>query len=214
MHAREAVSRQLRPSNSDPGRSSHEVPEAPHEWRPGWMEQGRAELEALLNSNKPEPPTPSLRSVTPVKPRIVYPYSPGRKTEIRPPPLRGSPKRNARTSPSPPRSPPPPPYSQDRNTQEPRSEVQQLAEMIGEVIKNAKGSDNKVEDVKTIPELPKLEIKDSERELSPLIAGDWVTVIGPSLRDLSSNATQWWDEVIRVSKEFYDKWLTVGPMER
>ena len=76
---REAVARQLRPSNSDPGRSSNEVPEAPHGPPPSWMEQGRAELEALLNSSKPEAPKalPGPRSVTPVKPRIVYPYSPG-----------------------------------------------------------------------------------------------------------------------------------------
>ena len=86
--------------------------------------------------------------------------------------------------------------------------------MLGEVIKSAKGSDNKVEDVKTVSELPKLEIKENERDLSPLIAGDWITVIGPSLRDLSSNATQWWDEVVGASKQFYDHWLTVGPMER
>ena len=92
--------------------------------------------------------------------------------------------------------------------------MKQLAVLLEEATKSGRSGKAKVEDVKTVPELPKLEIKENERDLSPLIAGDWVTIIGPSLRDLSSNATQWWDEVVGVSKQFYDRWLTVGPMER
>ena len=211
---REAVARELRPTASDPNQQgSREQAEKPKEL--GWIEKGRAELEELLKEKRtqaPKPPEPS-RPVTPIKPRIVYPFSPGG-TEIRPPPPQRSPKRIARNSPSPPRPPPGTASHHEPNQVEPSSEMRQLAVMLGGAIKGSRGGDNWVEDVKAIPELPKLEIKDSERELSPLIAGDWVTVIGPSLRDLSSNATQWWDEVISASKEFYDKWLTVGPMER
>ena len=209
---REAVSRELRPTSSDPV-VCVDPTRKPKEL--GWMEQGRAELEQILGEKHhqtPKPPEPP-RSITPVKPRIVYPFSPGG-TEIRPPPPQRSPKRTYRTSPSPPRHPPGTSSQPEMAQVEPSSEMRQLAVMLGEAIKGSRGGENKVEDVKTIPELPKLEIKESERELSPLIAGDWVTIIGPSLRDLSSNATQWWDEVINVSKEFYDKWLTVGPMER
>ena len=72
---------------------------------------------------------------------------------------------------------------------------------------------NRVEDVKTIPELPKLEVKDHEKELMPLIAGDWVTVIGPSLRDLSAQASQWWSEALSAP-DYYAKWLASGPVDR
>ena len=217
LRARGAVARELRPSTSDPI-SSRQTGVENGIQELGWVQRGRLELEQLLASPKgisgPAPPPPP-RSVTPVRPRIVYPFSPGG-TEIKPPPQpQRSPKRNARTSPSPSRNPPTIPAApQESSSQEPMSEMKQLAALLGEAIKSSKGGDNRVEDVKTIPELPKLEIKENERDLSPLIAGDWVTVIGPSLRDLSSNATQWWDEVVGVAKQFYDRWLLVGPMER
>ena len=77
-----------------------------------------------------------------------------------------------------------------------------------------RSGDNKVEDVKTIPELPKVETKDHDKELTPLIAGDWLTVIGPSLRDLSAQASQRWSEVIDAAHLYYSKWLESGPVDR
>ena len=32
----------------------------------------------------------------------------------------------------------------------------------------------------------------SESEIGPLIAGDWLTTIGPFLRDMSSSSSLWW----------------------
>ena len=59
---------------------------------------------------------------------------------------------------------------------------------------------DRVEDVKNIGELPKLEVKETERELTPLIAGDWVALIGPSLRDLSAHASDWWAESLSAAQ--------------
>ena len=209
---RDAVGRELRATHSDPSRRDLDCRDEGTK-EVGWLEQGRAELAELLARPKtgtsvvPPPPRP----ITPVRPRIVYPFSP----EIKPPPPQRSPKRSFRSSPSPPRSPPQVPKQyQEPNTQEPMSDFKQLAVMLGEVLKTSRGSDSKVEDVKTIPELPRLEIKDAEKELAPLIAGDWIALIGPSLRDLSNTATQWWEEVLAASKGYYEKWLSVGPMER
>ena len=46
-----------------------------------------------------------------------------------------------------------------------------------------------------LPMLPEL----SESEVGPLVAGDWITTIGPFLRDMSSSSSVWWDEVLRVA---------------
>ena len=142
------------------------------------------------------------RQVTPVRPRIVYPISPGG-TEIRPPPVQCSPKKAARSTPSPPKPKPP----------EPASDIQKLTAALETAFKS-RVSENRVEDVKTIPELPKLEVKDHEKELMPLIAGDWLTVIGPSLRDLSAQASQWWSEALSTAQDYYAKWLASGPVDR
>ena len=62
--------------------------------------------------------------------------------------------------------------------------------------------------------MPKLEVKETERELTPLIAGDWVALIGPSLRDLSAHASDWWAESLSAAQEYYSKWLDSGPIDR
>ena len=155
--------------------------------------------------------TARQRVTTPVKPRIIYPQSPGG-TEIRPPPLhpQGSPKKSARSSPSPTR--PKAPAFVDLNPG-PETDIQKLTAVLEGVFKG-KAGESKVEDVKAVPELPRLEVKDNERELMPLIAGDWLATIGPSLRDLSAHATEWWTEVLEVAQSYYAKWLGSGPVER
>ena len=50
-----------------------------------------------------------------------------------------------------------------------------------------------------LPALPEL----SESEVGPLVAGDWMTTIGPFLRDMSSSSSLWWDEVLRVAGALY-----------
>ena len=54
-----------------------------------------------------------------------------------------------------------------------------------------------------LPALPEL----SESEVGPLIAGDWLTTIGPLLRDMSASSSLWWDETMRVAGESYQRWL-------
>ena len=61
-----------------------------------------------------------------------------------------------------------------------------------------------------LPMLPEL----SELEVGPLVAGDWITSIGPFLRDMSSSSSLWWDEVLRVAGALYRVWLGSEPMER
>ena len=61
-----------------------------------------------------------------------------------------------------------------------------------------------------LPPLPEL----SESEVGPLLAGDWMTTIGPFLRDMSSSSSLWWDEVLRVAGALYRVWLGSEPMER
>ena len=62
-------------------------------------------------------------------------------------------------------------------------------------------------------ELPSLQ-ELSESEIGPLIAGDWLTTIGPFLRDMSSSSSMWWDEVLNVAGNLYRVWLNSEPMER
>ena len=61
-----------------------------------------------------------------------------------------------------------------------------------------------------LPALPEL----SESEVGPLLAGDWITSIGPFLRDMSSSSSLWWDEMLRVAGALYRVWLGSEPMER
>ena len=150
------------------------------------------------------------RTVTPVKPRITYPISPGG-TEIKPPPAR-SPKRAARTSPSPTR--PKHPMTPTAPSSPAETDLQRLAAVLEGAFKSGRGGDTRVEDVKTVPDLPKLENKDHEKELTPLIAGDWLALIGPSLRDLSSHANEWWQEVQNAAHTYYSKWLESSPIDR
>ena len=54
----------------------------------------------------------------------------------------------------------------------------------------------------------------SESEIGPLIAEDWLTTVGPFLRDMSSSSSMWWDEVLNVAGNLYRIWLNSEPMER
>ena len=54
----------------------------------------------------------------------------------------------------------------------------------------------------------------SESEIGPLIAGDWLTTVGPFLRDMSASSSMWWDEVLNVAGALYRVWLGSEPMER
>ena len=140
------------------------------------------------------------------RPRIVYPISPGG-TEIKPPPPRRSPSRSEQFKHDDCIPSPPPPA--------PENDIQKLTAALEGAIRGTGSVDrDRVEDVKNVGELPKLEVKETERELTPLIAGDWVALIGPSLRDLSAHASDWWAESLSAAQEYYTKWLDSGPIER
>ena len=75
--------------------------------------------------------------------------------------------------------------------------------------------DGKAEEVKTSQlELPKLVVNEQDKEISPLIAGDWLTLAGPVMRDLSANSTEWWSQVTQAASEHYQRWLLATPVER
>ena len=113
-------------------------------------------------------------------------------TEIKPPPPRTSPKRSYRATPSPPRAKASP------GVAEPESDIQKLANVLEGAFKAQRTGEGKVEDVKTVPELPKLEIKENEKELRGLAGPD---------RAVAS-------EVQEAANSFYGRWLWSGPIDR
>ena len=70
------------------------------------------------------------------------------------------------------------------------------------------------EDKASQVELPKLVVSEQDKEISPLIAGDWLTLAGPVMRDLSANSSEWWSQVTSTASEHYQKWLQATPVER
>ena len=73
----------------------------------------------------------------------------------------------------------------------------------------------RAEEVKTsLAELPKLVINEADKDLSPLLAGDWLTLSGPTMRDLSATSVQWWDQVLQAATDYYQAWLRATPVAR
>ena len=68
------------------------------------------------------------------------------------------------------------------------------------------------ESVRTVdlPELPNL----NEGEIGPLAAGDWLALIAPVMKDLSSSSASWWDAIVKEAVETYEKWLHAEPLAR
>ena len=54
----------------------------------------------------------------------------------------------------------------------------------------------------------------TETELGPLLAGDWLTTIGPFMRDISSSSAAWWNQVMAIAEEAYRRWLDADPITR
>ena len=139
-----------------------------------------------------------------------HPMSPGG-TEIKPPPLpKHSPKRATRSTPSPTRTKQAS-LSGSAVADSPESDISKLASVLENAFRSGKSTDSRVEDVKAIAELPQLEIKDHERELTPAIAGDWLALIGPSLKDLSAHASVWWKEVLDAAQHYYGQVASFYP---
>ena len=73
-----------------------------------------------------------------------------------------------------------------------------LNPMFGE---NVRGSD--------LPALPPL-----GGDQSPLLFGDWLTLVAPAMYDLSQGSRLWWDHVTREVEELYALWLQASPLQR
>ena len=51
-------------------------------------------------------------------------------------------------------------------------------------------------------ELPTL-VELTETEVGPLVAGDWLVIVTPFMRDISSSSSAWWDQVMRTAEDAY-----------
>ena len=60
-----------------------------------------------------------------------------------------------------------------------------------------------------LPSLPAL-----GTDQSPLLFGDWLTLVKPSMYDLSQGSRQWWDQVVREVEDLYNQWLQASPLQR
>ena len=47
-----------------------------------------------------------------------------------------------------------------------------------------------------------------------LEAGDWLAQLRPLIGDVSMAATRWWDDLMAVTNLAYNRWLSLGPLER
>lgn len=57
-----------------------------------------------------------------------------------------------------------------------------------------------------LPELPS--------ESSPLQFGDWLQLILPIMKDISSSASWWWESTLREAKGYYEEWRRSSPLQR
>ncbi|CAE7310588.1 RE2 [Symbiodinium natans] len=73
----------------------------------------------------------------------------------------------------------------------------------------------RAEDVRvSISELPKLEVKEHERDLAPLLSGDWLAMISPAMKDISPTSSTWWSQVVHAATSYYQEWLMCDPVTR
>ncbi|CAE7207223.1 GIP, partial [Symbiodinium sp. CCMP2592] len=70
----------------------------------------------------------------------------------------------------------------------------------------------RAEDVRvSVSELPKLEIKKHERDLALLLSGDWLAMISPAMKDISSTSSIWWSQAVDAATSYYQHWLMYDP---
>jgi hypothetical protein len=53
------------------------------------------------------------------------------------------------------------------------------------------------------------ELPDLPSESSPLQFGDWLQLISPIMKDISSSASWWWESTLREAKGYYEEWRRV-----
>ena len=74
----------------------------------------------------------------------------------------------------------------------------QVHQLYGEPVK---GSD--------LPALPAL-----GSDQSPLLFGDWLTLVKPAMYDLATQSKEWWDQTIEEVETLYGVWLQASPLQR
>ena len=67
---------------------------------------------------------------------------------------------------------------------------------------DSQGGGNRVD----LPPLP--------TSLTPMDLGDWLTLIGPILRDITPQSAVWWDLTVKQARRFYEEWRTSSPVQR
>ena len=60
-------------------------------------------------------------------------------------------------------------------------------------------------------ELPEL---GSTGEVTPMALGDWLTMIGPFMKDISGCSAVWWETTGRAAQELYQTWRSSTPLAR
>ena len=139
-----------------------------------------------ISEEVPEPHTPKR----PIKPRIVYPCSPGG-TEIRPP--AGTPPKTPLTG----------------------SPVQDTAVAGGSSAstrgRGAGERDRFTPGDKVWWSIPKLGEPDGQAAIK---AGDWFTQLEVIMGDLSAGSGEWWQATVKCAREAYDRWASASALER
>eukprot|EP00438_Fugacium_kawagutii_P036614 Skav217824 [mRNA] locus=scaffold889:271892:280114:- [translate_table: standard] len=49
---------------------------------------------------------------------------------------------------------------------------------------------------------------------TPLQYGDWLHLCGPTMRDISGNANQWWEATTQQALKYYNEWKSATPLNR
>ena len=87
-----------------------------------------------------------------------------------------------------------------------------MQELRKKVMKNSEHESNEAEVVRGAVELPRLQ--DWKSETSPIDYADWLLLVHPIMADLSQTSETWWEEVVKVAKEWYVSHMAKTPLDR
>ena len=60
----------------------------------------------------------------------------------------------------------------------------------------------------------RLELPPIPATMNPMELGDWLCLIGPILRDISSNSAKWWELTVAEAQRYYELWRVSTPVQR
>ena len=90
--------------------------------------------------------------------------------------------------------------------------VEGMQELRKKVMKNSEHESNEAEVVRGAVELPRLQ--DWKSETSPIDYADWLLLLHPIMADLSPTSETWWEEVVKVAKDWYVSHMAKTPLDR